>query len=319
MMNEPMTNPWMGMPPGTQRRVAGETIHDVFWVNGADGRYGLYISTSEYFSERAWLLSLRGIDVVRRRGATALSGDYLLILRDSQNWEIFVLLCRDLISVAQRHMTARQLVGHMERRLRKWQQLLQKDIAGDLSLEVQMGLFAELLFLVEQLFPRIGPMRSLESWRGPEGDKQDFSFDNSAVEVKSHITTKGPTVWISSLHQLWSKKPKLWLLCYSLATSETGSTIEEVVTRLRDQIGDETEILDILDFKLKLFGYIAEVHHDRLVRFRKDAAHLYGVEEGFPRISPEAVAPAITSLKYAIDLGHCSQFECPLDDLPVGI
>lgn len=302
------------MPIETQRRVDGATIHNLFWINDARGRYGLYVETNEYFSARAWDLSLRGIDVIRQPGPNG-GGQYFLVLRENDNWEIFALVCADLVAVAQAHLTERRLIGHMERRLRKWQGLLQRDIARALPIELQMGLFSELTFLINILTPLIGVRPSVKKWQGPEGDKQDFGFDRLGIEIKSYITTKGPIVWISSIHQLWSEKERLHLAAYGLSISEKGETVHDLVMKLGSLIGDDILLRDELEAKLGLYGYIPPIHSENLSGFLQDSLHIYNVVDDFPRVAITAIAAEITAMKYSIDLGRCSRFEFPITDL----
>ncbi len=312
--NDSAINPWANMPPETQRRVEGETIHDLFWIMDASGRVGLYVSTDEFFSERSWRLSLRGIDVIRAPSSSG-GGRYTLLLRENENWEIFALLCQDLVGVAQQRLSSRHLIGRMEMRLRKWQRLLAHDVSSVLSVEMQMGLFAELCFMADVLASRVGLNSAVLGWRGPERDKQDFCFDMATIEVKSYVTSKGPTIRISSANQLWSEKPNLYLAAYAISISENGKTIDDLYVSLRDSLMDDVAVLESLDLKLAEYGYVRRIHADHLIQFANDRLNIYRVLDGFPRINPATVSGEIVSLNYSIDLSRCDRFSVPLEEV----
>lgn len=301
------------MPPDTQRRVEGETIHNLFWINDFSGRFGLYVSTEDFFSDRLWSISLRGIDVVRTPAASG-GGRYSLLLRQNENWEIFALLCRDLVGVAQTQISSRDLIGRMEVRLRKWQRLLARDLSSVLSVETQMGLFAELSFMKDVLGPRVGFASSVQGWCGPEKDKQDFSFDTNAIEIKSYITSKGPTVWISSPRQLWSEKPNRYLAAHAISISETGQTLDELSCSIRGQLSENLDALDSFDKKLIDYGFIKEIHAEQSSRFICDRVSIFRVIDGFPRVDPASLSGEITALTYSIDLARCNRFAISQED-----
>lgn len=312
-MTNSFSSPWINMPPDTQRRVEGETIHNLFWINNTSGRFGLYVSTEDFFSDRLWSISLRGIDVVRASAPTG-GGRYTLLLRQNESWEIFALLCRDLVGVAQTQLSSRDLIRRMEVRLRKWQRLLAHDLSSILSVETQMGLFAELSFICDVLGARVGFVGAVQGWCGPDRGKQDFSFDSTAVEIKSYITSKGPTVLISSSHQLWSEKPNLYLAAYAISISETGQTLDELASSIRESLRDDVGALDSFDRKMIDYGYMREIHGEQLSRFMSDRVSIFRIIEGFPRVEPASLAGEITSLNYSIDLARCDRFTVAPED-----
>ncbi len=158
--------------------------------------------------------SLKGISVLKRNSPEGF-GELFLILNDHDDWELFKILCDDLTAAAVQCGADEEIIDAAEIRLRRWHLLLKREIRRELTVEVQMGLFSELLCLRDLVAPMTGIKQAADSWVGPLSDKQDFLLENSAAEVKSYRTSRGPVVEISSVQQLNSEKESLFLITYS--------------------------------------------------------------------------------------------------------
>lgn len=309
-------NPWDGMPPNNQRRVDQLTERNLFWMTDFEGSYGFYIHASTPFSTEATKIPLKGITIAKRTSETG--SDFFLVLSRNEDWPVFSSLCCDLISAAVQYSTEEAMIAAVEGRLFKWQRLL-KSATRPLSIESQMGLFAELLFLRDILAKQSGISTAILQWRGPESDKQDFVCDSSTAEVKSYSSSKGPTVLISSLQQLHSDKTKFYLIAYGLSISSSGLTIGDLAEQIFDLFDGDDNARNLFEAKLEQYGYIPDIPQSDLEKFVSDVVRAYKVLEDFPRLSPSKVAPEITTVKYSIDLGRCSTFEVPIESIEVGI
>ncbi|QYK65739.1 MULTISPECIES: PD-(D/E)XK motif protein [Paenibacillus] len=307
--------PWRGMEKQSQRRADADTPHNLFWIIGPQGNYGLRIQTKDSVKFVDDKISLKGIQLIID-SSVAHQTDFFLILQNKEDWEIFHTLCEDLIKVVRDNPNGKELISAIELRLKRWQHLLKQDKRLSLSIEQQMGLFSELFCLMNIVIPKLGVQQAILAWNGPDFDKQDFLLDDAALEVKSYRTSKGDTVNISSLKQLYSEKDSIYLVSYALTASENGTSIEEIAADIRRIIiiNGTNNDLDLFESKLLAYGYAPETLIEELNSFIVDNQRIFSVKDEFPRIIPQDVKASITSVKYSVDLSRCLEFEICLDN-----
>lgn len=91
-------NPWAQMPLNAKRRIEVWSERNLFWITDLNGLYGFYIQSSTPFEDDAVKLKLRGISIANRN--TDEGADFFLVLSNNEDWELFYVLCSDLISAA---------------------------------------------------------------------------------------------------------------------------------------------------------------------------------------------------------------------------
>ncbi|MCH8034842.1 MAG: PD-(D/E)XK motif protein [Bacteroidetes bacterium] len=309
MKTNNIKNPWENMTESSKRRVDSDTPHNLFWITDLQGNFGFCLQTKKIFGDTDHYASLKGISILKRNSKEG-NGELFLILNNKEDWQIFHTLCEDLVAVTHRYDTDEKMISAVEVRLQRWQQLLKKNRSKEMSLEQQMGLFTELLTLKDIIVKKVGIKSGITSWVGPEFDKQDFLLNNAVIEVKSYRTTRGTTVHISSLHQLFSEKIPLFLLSFGLTPTEKGRTIEDIVLSIKKLLENEpNDYINIFDTKLMDYGYIPEIITEPLYKFFVDTKKVFFVSDEFPRILPDSIKNQITSVKYSIDLSKCSEYE----------
>ena len=179
-----------------------------------------------------------------------------------------------------------------------------------------MGLFTELICLRDFVIKKVGVKQAINSWVGPESDKQDFLLEDAAIEVKSHRTSKGAFAFISSYHQLNREKEPLYLFSYALTSAENGKSVEDIAQNIRTLVPEDSiEIIDTFEYKLIEYGYIPELVKEPLQRFIVDRVKAYHISNGFPRISITELKSQIIDIKYVIDLSKCDSFEVQINSL----
>ncbi len=279
------------------------------------GEYGFYIQTAKAFDDTKWTINLKGISVLKRNSEDE-RGELFLVLNNKDDWQIFKVLCDDLIAEALRCGSDEKMISAVETRLKRWQRLLKQELHRELTTEVQMGLFSELLCLRDVVAPKIGIEQAVHSWVGPDLDKQDFLMDKSAVEVKSYRTSKGAVASISSAQQLSSDKEFLFLIAYGLTPTENGLSIEDIAESVKDLLKTSpNEIFDLFESKLAQYGYIPELIKEPLLKFITDKSRAYAVTDEFPKIDSKDIHSQIISVKYSIDLSRCAEFETDLNSV----
>lgn len=302
------TNPWEGMGKGVQRRAANVEHKKIYWISDRNGRWGISFRGFADRPDAPALPKIHGIELGRVEmgsGERALN----LLLIDKDEWELFLALCYNLIAGAVGFKNDEASIAAVEHRLRRWQELLKGERVKELSLARQMGLFTELKCLQDIIGPHIGFPAAVTSWVGAEFDRQDFILDNAAVEVKSHISSKGEIVQISSKYQLDSIKEKVVLIVYALSLSEGGETVLDVVEGLRVQLHEDVDAVEMFENKLLECSFVPDLLEKPLQRFHIDNRKFYLVSDGFPRIKSKDVSPFIQDVRYAIELTYCAEFE----------
>lgn len=305
-------NPWLNMAESSQRRINADSKYNIFWITDFQGKYGFCLrATKKGVLENN--INLKGISVIKRESSENKHELYLL-LNSKEDWPIFLALCEDLISVTKRYDKEEKMISAVEVRLKRWQQLLKQDNRLGLTLEKQMGLFSELVFLKDFVSNKVGIVQAITSWVGPDYDKQDFILDSHAIEVKSFQSSKKEAVQISSLHQLQTNKEYLYLISIGLTKSENGQSVEDVAHNIKGLIPEESiHILNLFEAKLLEYGYIPELIKESLFKFIVDKTKIYNVSNDFPRIISENVHNHISSVKYTIDLSLCKEYELDTD------
>jgi hypothetical protein len=289
----------------------------MYWMTDTEGKYGFYLKTSNFFDDGLSIPNLKGISTLKRNTPKGF-GELFLVLTDNDDWELFKVLCDDLVNTALQCGKDEEMIDAVEIRLRRWHLLLKRERQRDLTLEVQMGLFSELICLKDLIAPKIGIKQAAASWVGANFDKQDFLLENSALEVKSYRTSKGPTIEISSAQQLSSEKESLFLVTYALTNHENGLSIADISKIISAMLlVESSEALDLFESKLMNCGYIPEMLKEPLVKFKTDKIRGYAVTEEFPKITAEKIQSQIVSVKYSIDLTQCEEFKVDLDSITV--
>lgn len=305
-----MNNPWLKLDRLNRIRVKESLTYDVFWIVDALNQYGLMIQCDKDFIQPKRELKLNGIQIQLDNSSTP--NKLILLLKETKDWEIFLLLCNDLISIMKEN--DKDIIINVMKRLERWQKLLQKTTLRVLSKEEQMGLYSELKVLRDYIIPKYGYVDGVHSWVGGLGDKQDFLLKDLAIEVKSFRITSGNSVWISSKEQLNSEKDPLYLFACALNEADSGETIADLVQSIAEQIKMENLLSEFLE-KVEQYGYIPELQQSSLSKFIFEQVNSYEVREEFPKIPLNHVSPWINSMKYSIDLSGCSQFKVKIDDI----
>ncbi|MFY1045972.1 PD-(D/E)XK motif protein [Chryseobacterium sp. GP-SGM7] len=313
-MTDKLLNPWFDMLPDSIRRINSEIDHDLFWMMDQTGNYGFYLKTTKEFETTQIDIRLRGISLIKRNHENC--GELFLILNRQNDWELFFSVCKDIISICLAYYNNEEMVYAVENRLKRWQAFLMQNTEISLSLMIQMGLFAELMFLNKVLIPKRGVANAITAWGGPESDRQDFSLDDISIEIKSYKTSRGPQVNISSTHQLFTDVKPLFLIAYGLTEAENGQSIVDLISELDMLISCESiSIIQVFERKLIEFGYMPGITYDVIYKFTVDSLRGFIVEKDFPRILPHQTSPEIISVNYSIDLQLCTRFELDVNKI----
>ena len=309
-----MTNPWENLTRLTKYRVKDVHVHLAHWIVDGKGRVGLMIQGNESSFAEEHLITLKGIDVIL--DTTSAPNKLILLLNNREDIEIFLVLCNDLISVLASYEVDEDMIAKVALRLLRWKKLLQQETLNRFSLQKQMGLFGELIFIKEVLKESIGLEDSIRFWAGPKFEKQDFILESSAIEIKTYKTAGENIIEISSKEQLYTPKENLYLVVYALSEHYNGQSVKDLVDDILNEISDLT-IQDTFINNVEDYGYIRELIKEPLVTFNIDQRSFYKVEREFPRIIPSEVSMGIKRIKYSIDLSTCNSYRIDKNNLKI--
>lgn len=179
-----------------------------------------------------------------------------------------------------------------------------------LSVQEQLGLFAELWFLFMWLGNRLPLAQAMARWRGPLGARHDFESPGVSVEVKGTMSARGAVHRIHGITQLEPPEAgRLWLFSLQ-ARNEDGATnsLPAIVRHGQQRTASDPAVAAMLEDLLSKAGYSAshEAEYEKL-RLRIVAEGLYQVDDRFPRLVRTSfvggVPGGVEAIDYDINLG----------------
>jgi hypothetical protein len=239
-----------------------------------------------------------------------------LLLSNGRYRDVFGVLVDDVVEDISARAHEDEIVRAFLARLREWQVFMRRHGSGPLSVENQIGLFAELLFLRDHVLTAMPALSAIGGWVGPLGRPQDFQLEQVALEVKASVGGI-KEVQISSLIQLDTTLCGTPIvLCWvdlASAAEPLGIHLPRLVSELKGIIsGGDGAALKLFEERLLELGYLEahERHYaERLYRLR--AMTFYSVSGAFPRIERGEVRQGVISGSYVIGLAGCEGFEIP--------
>lgn len=296
-----MINPWRDMQNNTKRRVNSNSCYNIFWIVDLNGRYAFGIELDFYLKTNRKGIKFNGLITLIKKSEN--TTNFYMALNDNSNWQLFKLVCDDIILLLNTHKNNKNVIDNVEARLLKWRKIFVLNIDDDFGIEKQMGLFGELSFLNDIASNQVGFEQALDSWVGASFDKQDFIFNDCAVEIKTYKTSRPQNITISSAYQLYTNKEKLYLVAYALSTSNQGFSVKDIIESV------EAKITDIEAFYKKLFLYGYKVNdQSNLQKFKIDKILFFNVNDKFPKITTTDIDHRICDVKYTINLLKCNEF-----------
>jgi hypothetical protein len=247
-----------------------------------------------------------------RTGTTRL----LLVLQDSQFRDVFYALADDVVRTIARVATEPEALRAFSDRLHRWQAFLRRHGGGGLTLERRRGLFGELLFLRDEILPRVGEHRAVSSWKGSGGAHHDFQLRSGSVEVKTTAAASPHAFHVSNILQVEpAGDAPLGVVLVMLEETEGGSeSLPDLIASIRGVLS--TGPLELFNTALVDSGYL-DVQEDeyQTPRYNRRQVRSFEVREGFPRLSSGALPNGVEDVRYSVALAACSPFECKLGEL----
>jgi hypothetical protein len=300
------------------RRASSTHPLDFFRGRNHAGQYIFALTASDGCRDLPKPPRLNGIDVSveRRRGDGA---RLVLTLNDRDQFDIFRALAGHLLDATADHPNGADGSGLrlVLRRLADWHNMLRRRREGLLTTEEIIGLVGELLFMRDQVMPRVGLAGSVAAWRGAHRDEQDFAIGAWQIEVKTQLSTSDHRLLISSEAQLDTAGSRL-LLCHqgvsrapaSCASVSLNALIIDLTHRLTEA---GPLVVEQFEAALEACSYSQREEYDEPAWVLTDR-QLFEVRDDFPRLTPSMLPAGVHGVTYSILLSSCKGFEVDLEE-----
>ena len=308
----PVEKPDMGI---VVRRLSPDIPHDIFLgvEKPANKRMLIFRTQKKYAAEFQTLPSFKGFDISKilfpedhEQFQT-----YGLILKDSVFKDIFTTLALDIVNYASSEKNEQIFLQKIRLRLESWQHFLDQYGLQGLSAEAQRGLYGELRFLRDFLIPIAGPLKAIESWKGPFRSYQDFQISGIAIEVKTSIAKQHQKIKITSEQQLdISGLKALYLFHLSIRDiNDGGITLPFIIDELRQIIYSQCGPVSEFENHLFRAGYL-EDHREKYMNigYVDRSVNIFQVRDNFPRIIEKDLKNGVGDVSYTIDVSACTSF-----------
>lgn len=311
-------DPWKDLTPPSAasainaRRVDENNPWGFFWARAMDGKCLLVLQHGAESSPSKKPPSLKGVEVAVSDGADQHSLLLVFRLLDTRQRDIFHQLCIDIVAAGADARSESEAVELAVARTWRWHHLLRGGAGGKLSEDEQKGLIGELLVLERHLLPRLPPADSLAAWRGPLGAPKDFEVGRIGLEAKARRGAATPHVLITSEHQLDGEGCNLLFLhVVDLSHAPEGAaqafTVSDAARRVRDRIALDNAATDRYEALLNAAGFRWEDDYSDF-KWMEGPSRIYGVTDGFPRVTAREIATGVSNVRYTVSLVECERF-----------
>ena len=289
-------------------------LHDErFWVSMDENRQILFFVQDKGGDKIKPLENLAGLNVAIEKVGNV---EHRLVCRltspEPELVEKFSTVAKDIAFYCSGYKGS-QLFLKAQERIKSWANFLKPSRAG-LTHSEFVGLLGELYVLSEHLMPVLPAIDSVRAWIGPEGKKQDFTFNDSAIEVKTTLSGDRQVVRISSLDQLDRVTSELYLLRVVAAPSggDTGFSLGTLYEQCLVTVGQDVVAEGLFLQKASaLYGKASESQiRDHFV---VNNVSIFNVDKSFPKLTRSDVDLAIKNVKYDIAVGALADFKVAID------
>ena len=231
-------------------------------------------------------------------------------LKDLLYEDIFVKFATNAVNRIRRLEENQEAAQALVRRLRTWKNAFKGEKPSGLSKAAQIGLYGELKMLETFMGIGVGYLASVKAWTGAEGGPQDFQIDGIAIEVKTLVQAEPQRFKISSARQLDETFFNALLIAHHKAhrQKDSGQTLPEIVSEIRENISDDLAALEQFEDKLVLAKYLdsdAGIYEE--YGYGIVETSYYRVRPGFPKITESQLPLGIGKVTYVLEASACEE------------
>lgn len=232
-------------------------------------------------------------------------------LVDNQFEEVFFEITDLLIESIKDIKETDLLIKKILDRLTIYQSFFEKPRIGH-SKNAEQGMFAELDFMENKLFNKIGINASLDLWKAPDSGLHDFTGKGNSIEIKSTNQIPSQNIRITSENQLNDKRINSLYLCVTEINRDVmgGMTLSEKILHIKEIIKNKNpDLLINFDTLLKKYGFFNFESKNYSTTFSVNMCYFYIVRDSFPRILPDSLNDGIKNVSYNINLNLCENWK----------
>lgn len=319
-----MLEAWVSLPPPVEadaRNVLmADSTHPLDFRIGRDsrGRFVFLLDADRPTGGIPSLPKLMGITIELeepKSGRVRLA----LVLGDKSDLQNFALMCKGLMLATQSLAAPISSTGFVRTldELHRWHEMLKRRREKRLSRSERIGLVGELLFLRDELLPRMGLTSALYAWTGHERHEQDFVIGSTIFEVKTQVVTADRMIRISSEDQLDPVQGRILVCNQGIAPAPEGSTGSCTLNSIAEELADLAKVVggaapDLLEIGMLGAGYQPYPEYSEETWIPVDRA-LYEVRDDFPRIERGDLRPGVEQVRYRIRVSDCQDFAVDLE------
>jgi len=284
-----------------------------FWVSMDENLQILFFVQDVGAETLQPLENLSGINVaVEKFGDGACRLVCRLTSQEAGLKEKFSIVAKDIAYYCSSY-SGTQLFFKTQERIKSWANFLKPSHSG-LSHSEFVGYFGELYVFAEHILPVLTASEAVSAWIGLDGKKQDFTFNSSAIEVKTTLAGDPQTICISSLDQLEKITNRLYLMQVIASPSGDGkgTSLGELYQKCLELVGHDVIAEGLfLQKASRHYGKASESQiKDRFLILR---ISFFDVKDGFPALTHRNVESAIREAKYEIAVSAIKEYEVATD------
>ena len=279
---------------------------DRFWVSmDHSKRLVLFVREAGKYNIKK-LPNLSGMEI---SVDSDLSGETRLIctLTEPTLRDKFAIVAKD-VAYRTSALEGDQFLEECKTRIISWADFLKPSRKG-LTKPEWYGFWGELYTLTQLLSPTIDISDAIKFWIGPDAKKQDFTFNNSALEIKTTLSGEANAIKISSLDQLHKITENLYLMHLHINYSNDSGALS-----LRDMheiaeslvVNDDDTKMKLLNKTSSLYGKASEEQLE--TKFNFIALETYNVNDDFPKLTGKNTKSAISAVKYDLNPSGLKSF-----------
>lgn len=288
----------------------GRTVHPEdlrFWVSIDDDWYPLFFVQTGIQSEITPLDNIGDIEVRVEKFQEGLR--YVCCLRSSDVdlKDKFNTVTKDVV-LSCIECDDEQLLGKVQSEIRSWAEFMTPTRSG-LGESALIGILGELYLIKEMLPSKLSARDLMRGWIGPDAKKQDFVFEDYAIEVKVNKAGGTKTISISSLDQLDAEANEIFIARIVLApcSDDLGVSLQDLYEDCLCRF--EGDHYATRMFKKKVSNFLGKATtHELSQRFEIVHTEVFEVTKEFPVLTRKNTPNGIVRAQYSLELAALEEF-----------
>jgi len=211
------------------------------------------------------------------------------------------------IARSAKSLKHKALFEYIHQELKQWSGFLKPKREG-LSDEELLGIWGE-LFVVSKFYQeRYSPIKTVESYVGPEGSSQDIEGLDFVLEVKTTKSKTPKSLMISSLEQIDSRCEEQAICLLRVDKSDEGISLDGLIVRIEKYL--KTDIDALVLFRKKVHEVVSRATDVQMsVIYTMIEDRCWKTNKPFPALRRSETPHEIIKANYSIAIAAIKEFE----------